>query len=63
VAGHEYEEAQTDPNLNAWYDSSGNEDADKCAWNSASGDITLGGNTFAVQPIWSNKISGCTLGS
>ena len=62
VAGHEYEEAQSDPNLNAWYDSSGNEDADKCAWSSASGDISLSTYTFAVQPLWSNASSGCTLG-
>jgi hypothetical protein len=32
VMGHELEEATTDPDLNAWYDSSGAENADKCAW-------------------------------
>ena len=32
VIAHELEEAVTDPNLNAWYDSSGAESADKCAW-------------------------------
>src|SRR5262252_3662813 len=32
VIAHELEEATTDPNLNAWYDASGAEDADKCAW-------------------------------
>jgi len=32
VIAHELEETNTDPNLNAWYDSSGAEDADKCAW-------------------------------
>jgi phosphate-induced protein 1 len=32
VIAHEVEEANTDPNLNAWYDSKGAEDADKCAW-------------------------------
>jgi hypothetical protein len=32
VIAHELEEATTDPNLNAWYDSSGAENADKCAW-------------------------------
>ena len=30
---HETEEAITDPDLNAWFDSSGNEDADKCNFN------------------------------
>jgi hypothetical protein len=60
VAGHEYEEAQTDPhptNNTAWIDSSGNENADKCAWNSLSSNITLGSHFFAVQPLWSNKAS------
>jgi hypothetical protein len=32
VIAHELEETNTDPDLNAWYDSKGNEDADKCAW-------------------------------
>ncbi len=32
VIAHEIEETNTDPNLNAWYDSKGAEDADKCAW-------------------------------
>jgi hypothetical protein len=37
---HELEEAVTDPNLNAWYDSSGYENADKCAWNFGSASST-----------------------
>jgi serine protease len=62
VAGHEYEEAQTDPFPNGgWLDNSGNEDADKCAWSSLSGNISLGGHTFAVQPLWSNASNGCVL--
>jgi Phosphate-induced protein 1 conserved region len=32
VIAHELEESNTDPNLNAWYDANGAEDADKCAW-------------------------------
>ena len=32
VLSHELEEANTDPDLNAWYDSQGAENADKCAW-------------------------------
>lgn len=32
IIAHELEEATTDPDLNAWYDSSGAENADKCAW-------------------------------
>jgi serine protease len=62
TAGHEYEEMQTDPYPSSgWVDGSGNEDADKCAWNGMSSDISLGGNSFAVQPVWSNAVSGCVL--
>lgn len=32
VLAHELEETNTDPNLNAWFDANGAEDADKCAW-------------------------------
>jgi hypothetical protein len=32
VASHELTEAITDPELNAWYDGSGSEIGDKCAW-------------------------------
>jgi serine protease len=60
VGGHEYEEAQTDPfPSSGWLDRFGSENADKCAWNSLSTNITLGSSYFAVQPIWSNKAGGC----
>jgi hypothetical protein len=32
IIAHESEEAISDPDLNAWYDRRGNENADKCAW-------------------------------
>src|SRR5262249_34592296 len=32
VTSHEFMEAVTDPQLNAWYDASGQENGDKCAW-------------------------------
>lgn len=32
VIAHELEETNTDPNLDAWYDSNGAENGDKCAW-------------------------------
>jgi len=32
VLSHELEEANTDPDINAWLDSRGYENADKCAW-------------------------------
>lgn len=63
VAGHEQAEAETDPQLNAWYDSSGSEIGDKCAWtnlqDTSFGGGTLGTNDFPTQPLWSNAVSGC----
>lgn len=59
VIAHELEETNTDPDLNAWYDSRGSEDADKCAWtfgsnlktasNGAYYNMTLNGRNFLVQ--------------
>jgi hypothetical protein len=51
---HETREAVTDPRGNAWYDSSGYEADDKCAW---TGLFTSGG--FGYQPEWSNAAGGC----
>jgi hypothetical protein len=60
VAGHEYSEAETDPFPNSgWLDRNGAENADKCAWSSASKNITLGSHSYAVQPTWSNASGGC----
>lgn len=58
---HELEEATTDPDLNAWYDRRGYENADKCAWNfgtTANFNITIGGKNFLVQQNWINSGSG-----
>jgi serine protease len=66
VAGHEYDEAVEDPQLNAWYDANGAEGADKCAWvRTGPGrlqNIVLPTGTFAVQGDWSNAASGCVIG-
>ncbi len=62
VAGHEYSEAETDPHPSSgWVDGNGAENADKCAWSSASANITINGKPYAVQPTWSNAISGCAM--
>ena len=53
---HETREAVTDPDLNAWYDRSGNEADDKCAW-SPSPFIGTGG--FGYQYEWSNLTKSC----
>jgi hypothetical protein len=51
VASHEIREAATDPQLNAWYDDTGYEADDKCAWHNLYR-MTDGG--FWVQPEYSN---------
>jgi hypothetical protein len=71
ILAHELEEAVTDPDLNAWYDSRGMENADKCAWkfgasyttgNGAMANIKLGGVDFLIQQNWVNASGGyCAL--
>ncbi len=66
VSGHELSEAVTDPRSGGWYDSSGAENADKCAW-TFSGMVTLtNGSQWKIQGNWSNAAylanSGYTLG-
>jgi hypothetical protein len=53
---HETREAVTDQQLNAWYDRSGNEADDKCAW-SPSPFIGTGG--YSYQYEWSNANRAC----
>jgi len=53
---HETREAVTDPDLNAWFDSSGAEADDKCAWSPTP---FLGTGGFGYQYEWSNLVSGC----
>jgi hypothetical protein len=56
VSGHEISEARTDPRLNAWYDSSGEENSDKCAWTFGHPLVTLSNGTqWKVQGNWSNN--------
>ena len=56
VSGHELSEARTDPRGNAWYDSSGNENADKCAWSFGSTFVNFPSNNtnWKIQGNWSN---------
>ena len=63
IIAHEMEEALTDPDLNAWWQTStGMENADKCAWTfgttsgSGSGryNMTFGGKNWMIQQNWSN---------
>ena len=62
VTSHEHNETITDPNGNAWYDSSGYENGDKCAWNfgavtgpsGAEYNQTINNHNYFLQQEWSN---------
>ena len=64
---HETEATNTDEDLNAWCDNSGNENGDTCAWNfgatyttanGATANMNLGGKDFLVQQNWVNTNGG-----
>jgi hypothetical protein len=68
VASHEHREVIQDPNANAWFDSSGEEGADKCAWTfgAAIGSTATGaynqvidGHVYYIQEEWTNAHSRC----
>jgi hypothetical protein len=71
IIAHELEEAHTDPDLNAWYDRRGYENADKCAWtwgttyttsNGAKANMKLGTRDYLIQQNWVNAGTGyCAL--
>ena len=56
VSGHELSEARSDPsNPGAWYDSSGAENGDKCAWTFNVPLVTFSNGTrWKIQGEWSN---------
>ena len=63
VTGHELSEARSDPQLNAWYDSSGAENADKCAWTFGGPYVSLSNGTrWKIQGNWSNYAFDNNLG-
>lgn len=66
IASHEQMETVTDPQLDAWYDVTGAEIGDKCAYTygptAADGsDITMNGHPYIVQEEFSNAQLGCAL--
>jgi hypothetical protein len=71
IIAHEAEEAASDPDLNAWYDRRGQENADKCAWtfgteyttsNGAKANMKLGTRDYLIQQNWVNASGGyCAL--
>ncbi len=71
VFSHELEESVTDPGGSAWYDSNGQEVADKCAWTfgatypaagNSKANMSLGGMNYLIQQDWVNSGGGyCAL--
>lgn len=67
VVFHELSEAVSDPVLNAWSDTSGMENADKCAWtfgtlyttpNGAKANVLLGSKNYKLQQNWVHAGAG-----
>ena len=72
VLAHEIVEAGTDPQGNAWYDRSGYENGDKCAWTfgaqqytstGAPYNVKIGSLNYLIQQNWLATASrnGCAL--
>jgi hypothetical protein len=71
VMMHELSETASDPEGNAWFDSTGAENGDKCAWNFGStyttgngsqANLNLGGTNYLVQQMYLNALGGlCAL--
>jgi hypothetical protein len=56
VSAHELSEARTDPTAGGWYDSSGQENGDKCAWTFNVPYVTFSNKTqWKLQGEWSNN--------
>jgi hypothetical protein len=68
IIAHESEEAISDPDLNAWYDQRGAENADKCAWTFGTTSIAgngsiynftgASGTNWLIQRNWVNAGGG-----
>ena len=69
---HEIDETLTDPDIDAWYDRWGSENADKCAWtygsltysahNGAPANVSIGGHDWLIQQNWiAGAHQGCAL--
>jgi len=51
VLAHELEEARSDPDLNAWFDANGAENADKCAWTFGTNQVAQPNGSFANMTL------------
>ncbi|CAF0924098.1 unnamed protein product [Rotaria sp. Silwood1] len=69
IIAHELTETVTDPDLNGWYDASGQENADKCAWtfgtmqttNGAKWNMQSSGYNYLIQQNWSLTRIACAM--
>ena len=70
VIAHESEEATSDPQLNAWFFNSGNENADQCAYtygktkilaNGSAANIKLGNKAYLIQQDYVAPNLGCAM--
>ncbi len=71
IIAHELEETVTDPLLNAWHDSAGDENGDKCSWtfgattkasDGSMSNMTIGSRRYFIQQNWVNDGDGyCAL--
>jgi len=71
AVAHELDEMVTDPDVNAWYDTRGRENGDKCAWtfgttyvtaNGSWANVRLGTRDYLIQQSWVNAAGGyCAL--
>jgi hypothetical protein len=65
IIAHELTETTSDPELDAWFDDAGLENADKCAWNFGNvyaspggggyANTQVGSRYFLLQLNWANK--------
>jgi hypothetical protein len=56
VSAHELSEARTDPDTTGgWFDASGAENGDKCAWTFNVPSVKLGSDSWKLQGEWSNN--------
>jgi hypothetical protein len=61
IISHELQETVTDPDISAWFDLFGQENADKCAWtfgteyttaNGATANLKIGARDYLIQQNW-----------
>ena len=63
VSGHELSETRSDPQGNAWYAASGEENADECAWTFGGAYVDFNNTLYPhwkIQGNWSNKANDGT---